>query len=57
MVENKLGNTSKFSDLIRGENTNQELLINIAKVMGFYNNLLCLIHLNKMESLRRKIEH
>jgi len=54
--KNKLGNISKFSDLIRGENTNQELLINIEKFMGFYNNLQCLIR-NKMELLRGKIEH
>jgi len=37
--KNKLGNTSKFLDLMRGENTNQDILINIAKVMGFYHNL------------------
>jgi len=35
----KLGNISKFLDLIMGEHKNQEILINIVKVMGFYNNL------------------
>lgn len=57
MVEKQIGKYIKFLNLIRGENTNKENLINIVKVMGFYNNLQCLIHLRKMELLRGKIEH
>lgn len=57
MVEKKLENASKLLYLIWGENINQENLINIVKAMGFYTNLQCHTHLNKMESLRGKIEH